>query len=1284
MIPALPLLLSPLLVQAPAAEDAPGFQLPAGLEVTTWADSPLLFNPTAIDVDAKGRVWVAEAVNYRKWGGRNPGREHPEGDRIVVLEDQDGDGIGETSRVFVQDPDLTAPLGIAVIGSQVFVSCSPNLFVYTDADGDLVPEKRETLLTGFGGFDHDHGLHSVVGGPDGRLYIAVGNAGPHMVTDGDGWSLRSGSLYRGGGPATADNKPGLVSDDGHAWTGGLVLAMEPDGTGLEVLAHNFRNNYEVAVDAWGEMYQADNDDDGNQGCRTLWCLPYGNHGFFSADGARSWQADRRPGQDTQRAHWHQDDPGVAPAGCINGAGGPTGVAMYEAELLADWFDGAVLNCDAGAGVVYAHRPQQVGAGFELAPGDALRRARGDGMFRPSDVAVGMDGAIYVSDWYDPGVGGHAARDREARGRILRIVPEGQNPPSATVDLSTAPGCLEALDAPAVNVRYQAQLALGAMGAEARDALAAAWRDPRADARRRARLAWLVMGPAGDEELRREVLRSEDGHLRTIALRAARTAGSLTGDLLVRMAEDEDPSVRREVALSLRGMELGQSLFALLELAQSLDPTDRYMVEAFGLAAEGHEEALFAELSAEQGDLPPRWSQRFRTLAWRLHPAAAVSGWMDRAMDPGLPVEARREALDALAFTPDRSAAEAMLTLAQAGPEDLRGHAAYWIRHRDTNDWRDLDLARQLGAEGELASAESLFASDVLTDGSVDIDVDVTGASVLWLVVEDGGDGHGCDWADWIEPVIDVDGETVSLAERDWMEAETGWGQLRRDANCGGGPLAIGDESGLKGIGTHAPSRIAWALPEGATRMRVRAGVDRGGVDQGCGNSVRFRVLVNRPEAEGPGPDALMAARLADVTASFEERLEAADRLARDPRGALRLIRLASQEELDPRFSPTISAAIYSNPDVAVRALASEHFPRPGQGESQLPSIAELLELEGDVHRGREVFLDVERSQCFTCHAFTLGDSTRGGDIGPDLTQIGSKYDRAQLLDSILNPSAGIAFGYDSWLIEMTDGEVFSGFVLADGADVVLKDTRGERYVLAADEIATRVKQTISTMPEGVALGLDAQDLADLVAFLDAPQEEEPTFGEEIVLFDGTSMDGWTYHLTDGSLEMSDVWTVEDGQIHCQGRPAGYIRTEAEYTSFLLTLEWRFDPESGAGNSGVLLRQVGQDKVWPKSIEAQLQHRSAGDIWNIDRFPMETASERTRGRHTSRAQPSSERPIGEWNRYEILLDGPRLELRVNGELQNTADWCEVVPGHICLQSEGARIFFRDIRLTPIID
>src|SRR5687768_17132819 len=181
--------------------EGPLLFLPDDLQAELWAESPMFYNPTNIDIDSKGRVWVTEAVNYRNYNNDSTkALHHEKGDRVVILEDTDGDGKADISKTFVQDKDLISPLGIAVIGNKVYVSCSPHFLVYTDIDGDDHPDQKEILLTGFGGVDHDHSLHAIVGGTDGHLYFNTGNAGPHIVTDRSGWTLRSGSVYTGGSP----------------------------------------------------------------------------------------------------------------------------------------------------------------------------------------------------------------------------------------------------------------------------------------------------------------------------------------------------------------------------------------------------------------------------------------------------------------------------------------------------------------------------------------------------------------------------------------------------------------------------------------------------------------------------------------------------------------------------------------------------------------------------------------------------------------------------------------------------------------------------------------------------------------------------------------------------------------------------------------------------------------------------------------------------------------------------------------------------------------------------
>jgi hypothetical protein len=194
--------------------------------------------------------------------------------------------------------------------------------------------------------------------------------------------------------------------------------------------------------------------------------------------------------------------------------------------------------------------------------------------------------------------------------------------------------------------------------------------------------------------------------------------------------------------------------------------------------------------------------------------------------------------------------------------------------------------------------------------------------------------------------------------------------------------------------------------------------------------------------------------------------------------------------------------------------------------------------------------------------------------------------------------------------------------------------------------------------------------------------------DEIKLFNGKDLSGWTFFLdksgpnADGSMKMEDVWTVEGGKLRCSGVPNGYIRTTADYKNFVLSFEWRWTEKPG--NSGVLLRVTGPDKIWPKTVEAQLMSGNAGDFWLMDGATLDTDPARndpSAPNHRMKIK-AAEKPAGEWNAYEITMDGSWVLLRVNGEVVNEGTGAEEVAGKIALQSEGAPVEFRNIRLMPI--
>ena len=920
------------------------FLLPDDLEITLWAESPMFFNPTNIDVDARGRVWVAEAVNYRRFNtAKQDPLNHPAGDRVVILADTDNDGRADSSKTFVQDKDLRAPLGLAVLDGRVIVSASPHLIAYSDENKDDVPDKKEMLLTGFGGLDHDHGLHAVVAGPDGRYYFNTGNAGPHVVTDRSGWTLRAGSLYTGGTPYNQKNQGGMISDDDRVWTGGLALRIDQDGRRLNVIAHNFRNAYELAVDSFGDLWQNDNDDQ-VMTCRMTWLMEGANAGYFSHDGTRFWQADRRPGQDTFTAHWHQDDPGVLPAGDNTGAGAPAGVVRYESEALGSQYRGMLLSADAGRNVVFGFRVQPNGAGFALERFDFLSSLAAPSTnyiwnqvdrdprkwFRPSDVAVGPDGAIYVADWFDPIVGGHQMHDVKGYGRIYRIAPKGRKLTTPAVDLTTVAGQVRALASPAVNVRASGFARLSAAGAAAIPAVEKLLSDPNPFLR--ARAVWLLaaLGPEGVRIAERQ-LADGDAQIRVAAFRALRSVKpSILGEARV-LARDPSPAVRREVALAMRGLSFAQSRDILVALAAGFDGKDRWYLEAFGTAATGNESALYSALLSSLPERNPLdWNERFAAIAWRLHPVVAVDAFAARAAASQLPADARQQAIVALGFINDARAAQAMAALTRSPLRDVAAQAAWWMTYRKTNDWH-------------------AYAAD-------------------------------------------------------------GW-----------------------------TTTVADAIPSTTADI------------------VKQRALV------------------LDDGAPIDRRITAALAMAADPAGAQLLIQLAAQNKVAYQLREAVGSVIFDNADRSVRSAAAGYFARPG-GRPRM-TAADVASRSGDAARGESRFM----ASCSTCHR--RGAAGPGVEVGPDLAAIGDKFDRAGLIDAVVNPSAAIAFGYAAELFVTRKDEPIIGFLQSEGATISIRDGYGRVRTIAKEDLAARVPLKTSLMPDPLLLALTDQDVADIATFL---------------------------------------------------------------------------------------------------------------------------------------------------------------------------------------------------------
>jgi hypothetical protein len=534
---------------------------------------------------------------------------------------------------------------------------------------------------------------------------------------------------------------------------------------------------------------------------------------------------------------------------------------------------------------------------------------------------------------------------------------------------------------------------------------------------------------------------------------------------------------------------------------------------------------------------------------------------------------------------------------------------------------------------------------------------------------------------------------------------SGWnGNPRRDKSIEDNPIRIRGEVFAKGIGTHAASEISYKVRSDFRRFVAVVGVD----DEKDGmGTVTFAVFADDKPLLESGP-----------LNGFQERIPVNVEI---PKGA-KLLRLLVGDAGD--------GIGCDHADWANAGFLTEGEPRPEElvedwleeGFVPLFSGKDLAGWDGDPRfwsvQGGAIRGETTAEKVATNNTFLIW---KGGTLKDFILKLkfriqngnsGVQYRSKDLGNwrvsgyqaEVENAPGKVGFLYDEaargWLVNVGDTMT----IAEDGTKQVTGKTADKDALIKAGYYQDKDWNEYTITARGCHLvhqlnGYTTMELTDLdakgyhpegilalqihsgppmvVEFKDIQlRAVAAEFGAPIALFNGKDLEGWTFS-SDG---VKETFGVRDGVIADSGNPAGYIRTIADHTNYALRVQLRHVTE---GNSGVLLRMTGPDKVWPKSIEAQGMSRNLGDIWNIDEFPMKTDPGRTSGRHTPKRQASNEHPMGEWNQYDIILDGGVLELRVNGLLQNAATDCQEVAGKICLQSEGAQMEFRNLTLIPIV-
>lgn len=1057
-------------------------KLPDAFEITPFAVEPLVTNVTSICVDTHGRVWVAESAVYRFYRADRAG-QMPFVDRIKVLEDTDNDGKADKVTVFYEG--LMAPMSLAVAGNKVYVAESPKLWVLEDVDGDLRADRKTVLLEGFGGWNDDQALHGLTLGPDHKLYMTQGDL-----------------TFDVKGPDGRHVKHDV----------GAVMRCEFDGTQLEVIAWDLKNPIEVAVDSFGNAWFSGNDDDGTRMCRLDYVLEGGYYGW------RYWgiYAQRREIYGSgPEAHWHSNEIGVVPPIMITGFGAPCGQLFIEHDMFGQAYRNAMLLVDPGPRVVRSFTREPAGAGYRALMENFLSN-EADTYFRPIDAAVGPDGTLYICDWYDQGVGGHAYNDPN-RGRIYRVRRRGNDthqrigkPGPYTNDADA----VEALQNPNLDTQFHARQRLIASGEKAIPHLRKLLQHD--NPVMVARALWVLdrIGGKG-RDIVAEHLTHQNEELRALAVRILGRHGVAMQDRVLSRTKDPSALVRREVMLALRRIETPAADAALIELAKQWDGQDRYYLEALGIAARGQ--------AGQAND-------RFTTFRG---PYSTLRLSDDTRM---------RKLFAALVDHPNAELTPATIQLAKLLRPD---HAADYLLQRLTRE--KLPEATQAAILASLGSAIDADAGRRIIEmiGRDDVAVGIRRIALdaarrnlrgSWNELRDAGELQNAITAALNDPALRAD------ALQAVREAELGWAvpQLIAIASSNaptGERTAAIDILGAFGSREATPTLLQLL---GDERLRERA----------------LHALVASFDT-----DALAQVLTGDHDAAIQAELLRL--VMQRTTGAIWMLRLIEEKKLSEALAQRAIASGAAHVDTNVRTLYLRFVP-----ESQRPrtlgesiSAAQVLSLEGDPKRGRDVFFYSDAA-CARCHMV----DGQGADIGPSLSVIGRKHGREGLLQAILQPSAAISPDYMATYLETTLGEVHIGFLreLPDNK-VQLKTVTGEIITLDADDIVTRRTQSVSLMPEQLAGSMTAQDLADLVAYLSTLQRET-----QIVPF------WWTLGVFPNDNEQG--FHTDFGP----ERNAGVIDHNAEYTGAAgRTLKWeRIDTQPYQNSRGVDLQRFVAERGMP--------------------------------------------------------------------------------------------------------
>ncbi len=1007
-----------------------GVKAPAGFEVSAFAAPPDVRYPTCLAASPTGEVFVGIDENGSLDAKANRGR-------VVRCVDTDDDGKADKFNVFAS---MDSPRGVIWDDGTLYVLHPPTLTAFHDDNHDGTADRSEELVKGIG-FDlkfrgADHTTNGIRLGIDGYIYVAVGDYGFIKAVGKDG--------------AT------------HQLLGGGIVRVRTDGTGLEIVSRGQRNIYDVAIDPYMNLFTRDNTNDGDGwDVRLSHVVPTGHMGYPSL-------FKRFP------------DEHIKPLADYGG-GSPCGSLYLQEPGIPNPFGDALYTCEWGRGGVFMHPLTPNGAGFKAEQQMFLE------IPRPTDMDVDGLGRIYVSSWRDGGFN----FSRPDVGYVIRLAVKDAKPAKFR-DLKAAAdeNLVKEIGSDSAVLRLAAQRELlkrGVKPAAARllEALASS-KGPLAG--RVAAIFTLEQGLGVASNSTLSDLARKSPEVREFAIKALADlpapGATLADNLVASYVTDPNPRVRLQAAIAIGRLGRPEKAWALLgrmgrnevpPLVADPDPLVAH-VAVKALVALKAADACLAALA------DPKTAPGASMALQAMHDPKVVDGLAkiaEGSQDP----DARKAALKALC----------RLYFAEAPYE-----GKWWGTRPDTSGpyynavtWEESEAVgkalRSAVKQSDEATSRWLLAEMLKNK----VDFEETTAQALKLAEADpalrsaatdlliGRPKLSLDAIRFLEKLATADADASARAKairgllRHATQQEARESALRALAAISGddNPPAelVGAWTDYAKDGRHAR--------DAGTFARLAEGPDPGkGV---VGYGVLLQVDANPKAPEGSKADARKAIDRGWTKPETASRLLRAVALSR-ANGYAPQVRAAM---LDGRTEVRQAAEFAARRlNISAKAVPTATAPKAGRPIAAIPFdqvLAAVLKDKGDASVGAQLF---EKQGCVNCHSVAKGEAIKG----PYLGDISTRYNRSELTESILKPSAKIAQGFETKKLALNSGQVYEGFVVREAGDELeLRNSSGAVSVISKKDIEETGRSELSIMPNGLMDPLTPHDLASLLAYLES-------------------------------------------------------------------------------------------------------------------------------------------------------------------------------------------------------